>query len=63
MAGGYNWLHKAIQDGSLLVVMDGSYIRKRYPNLCSAAFGFECKKGQGRLIGSFSESLRVANAY
>jgi hypothetical protein len=24
---------------------------------------FKCKKGQGRLIGSFLESLRVANAY
>jgi hypothetical protein len=57
MAGGYNWLHEAIQDGSLLAVTDGSYICKLYPNLCSAAFVFECKKGQGNLIGSFLESL------
>jgi hypothetical protein len=63
MAGGYDWLHKAIQDGSLLAVTDGSYIRELYLNLCSAAFVFECKKEQGCLIGSFSESLRVANAY
>jgi hypothetical protein len=57
IAGGYNWLHKAIQDGSLLAVTDGSYIREQYPNLCSAAFVLECKKGQGRLIGSFLETL------
>jgi hypothetical protein len=63
MAGGYDWLHEAIQDGSLLAVTDGLYICELYPNLCSAAFVFECKKGQRHLIGSFSESLRVANAY
>ncbi len=63
MARGYNWLHEAITDGSLLVVTDGSYIRELYPNLCSATFVLECKKGQGHLIGSFLESLQVANAY
>ncbi len=63
MARGYDWLHETIMDGSLLVVTDGLYICELYPTLCSAAFVLECKKGQGRLIGSFSESLRVANAY
>jgi hypothetical protein len=63
MVGGCDWLHEAIKDGSLIAVTDGSYIRKQYPNLCSAAFVFECNKGRGRLIGSFSKSLRVANAY
>jgi hypothetical protein len=57
MAGGHDWFHEAIQDGSLLAITDGSYIREQYPNLCSAAFMFKCKKGQGRLIGSFLESL------
>jgi hypothetical protein len=32
MAGGHNWLHEAIQDGSLLAVTNGSYIREQYPN-------------------------------
>ncbi len=63
MAGGCNWLHEAIKDGSLIAVTDGSYIREQYPNLCSAAFVFECNKGRGRLIGLFSESLQVANVY
>ncbi len=63
MAGECDWLHKVIKDGSLIAVTDGSYIQEQYPNLCSAAFVFECNKGQGCLIGLFSESLRVANAY
>jgi hypothetical protein len=46
-----------------VAVTDGSYIRELYPNLCSAAFVLECAKGQGQMIGSFSESLTVANAY
>ena len=46
MAGGHDWLHEAIMDGSLLAVTDGLYIRELYPNLCSVAFMLECKKGQ-----------------
>jgi hypothetical protein len=63
MAGGYNCLHEAITDGTLLAVMDGSYICERYPDLCSAAFVLECTKGRGRMIGSFSESSQVANTH
>ncbi len=46
-----------------MAVTDGSYTRKLYPNLCSAAFVVECAKGRGRLIGSFLEALLVANTY
>ena len=63
MTGISDWLHEAIQEGSLVAVTDGSYIREQYPNLCSAAFVFECNKGRGCLIGSFSESPMVVNAY
>jgi hypothetical protein len=47
----------------LVAVTDRLYIREIYPNLCSAAFVMECSKGQGRIVGSFSEMLSVANAY
>jgi len=46
-----------------LAVTDGSFLREHYPNLCSAAFVLECTRGRDRMIGSFSESSRVANAY
>jgi hypothetical protein len=43
-----DWVAKAIADDSLTAVMDKSYIRQLYPNLCSAAFVMECKHGRGR---------------
>jgi hypothetical protein len=61
--GGVTWISKLITQGSLVVAMDGSYIRELFPNLCLAAFVLECSTGCGRIIGSFSESLHVANAY
>jgi len=60
---GSDWLPAAIQDSSLVAVADGLYIRQMYPDLCAAAFLLECKKGRGRIIGSFSEESIAANAY
>jgi hypothetical protein len=61
--GGVKWLDHAIVEGTLVVVMDRSYIRELYPNLCSAAFILECSAGRGRVYGSFLETLLAANAY
>jgi len=63
VTGGTEWIHLSIHDGSLVAVTDGSYIRELYPKLCSAAFVIECANGRGRIVGSFSERLKVANAY
>jgi hypothetical protein len=57
------WISEAIQDGSLVAVTDGSYIRQLHPNLCLAAFILECPKGHSKIIGSFLESTLAANAY
>jgi hypothetical protein len=61
--GGVTWISKSITQGSLVAVTDGSYIPELFPYLCSAAFVLECSTGCRRIIGSFSESLHVANAY
>jgi hypothetical protein len=61
--GGVIWLEQSISDGTLVAVMDWSYIRELYPTLCSAAFIIECTKGYGRVVGSFLEALLVTNAY
>ena len=63
VSGGTEWIQHSINEGSLVAVTDGSYIRELYPNLCSAAFVLECSKGRGRIVGSFSERMDVANAY
>ncbi len=63
MSGGIEWIRHSINDGSLMAVTDGSYIRELYPNLCSAAFVLECSKGRGRIVGSFLERMDEANAY
>ena len=44
-------------------MIDGSYMREMYPNICSAAFILECREGSGRIVGSFSEGSTHANAY
>jgi hypothetical protein len=63
VTGGTEWVQLSIKNRSLVTVTDGSYIRKLYPNLCSAAFILECAKGRGWIFGSFLEQLDVANAY
>jgi hypothetical protein len=63
VSGGTEWIHQSIIKGLLVAVTDGSYIRELYPHLCSAAFVLECRKGQGRVTGSFTESLAIVNAY
>jgi hypothetical protein len=42
---GMELILEAIQDGSLVSVTDGLYIRQLYRNLCLAAFVLECTKG------------------
>ncbi len=61
--GGVIWLEQTIPHSTLVTVTDGLYIREFYPPLYSAAFIIECTKGCGRVVGSFSKLLSVANAY
>jgi hypothetical protein len=60
---GTDWIAQAIMAGSLVAITDRSYIRQIYPQLCLAAFVLECAHGRGRLIGSFKEASKAANAY
>ena len=63
ISGDFTWLAEAIVDNSLVAVTDGSYMKEMYPNLNSAAFIFECSKGRGRLVGSFTECTPDAGSY
>ena len=61
--GDDNWLVESIRTGLLYAVTDGSCIRERFPNLCSAAFILECQEGRGRVVGSFPERASYVCAY
>ena len=63
LVGDETWIEEAIADNSCTAVTDGSYIKELHPNICSAAFMFECSKGRGKLVGSFPEQTMSANAY
>ena len=60
---GSTWLEESIAACTCLAVTDGSYIKEYYPNICLAAFVFECTEGRGRIVGSFPEQTVAANAY
>ena len=45
VSGGTEWIRHSINNGSLVAVTDGSYVRELYPSLCSAAFVLGCSKG------------------
>ena len=48
--GNDDWLKRAIERCTLVVVIDGSYMREMYPNVCLAALILECSEGSGRIL-------------
>ena len=61
--GNEGWIKGSIEGSSLIYVTDGSYMKETLPDLCSVAFILKCTEGTGRIVGSFPESSKVANAY
>ncbi len=53
----------AIAEGSCIGVMDRSYMRTLWEDICSVAFFFESLDRSCKLVGAFAESSIVANAY
>ena len=63
MTGETDWVAQAIALNSLVAVMDGSYIKEHYPDLCSTAFVLKCTQGGGRATGAFPEASTADNAF
>jgi hypothetical protein len=61
--GDDHWIADAIEDGTLIAVTDGSYMKDLYPNIHSAALVLECAKGRGRLWCSFPKASEMACSY
>ena len=51
IVGDIDWVLRAIENGSLLTVADGSYIRELFVDICSCAFVLECQEGSGMSVG------------
>ena len=63
LEGGSDWLATSINAGDCIAVADGSYMPDLRTDLCSTAFFFECRRGRGKLVGSFAEVSASSNAY
>ena len=62
LIGDDNCIEEDIAIRSYISVTDGSYTRELYPNVCSAAFIFECTNGTDRLIVSLLETTVSSNS-
>jgi hypothetical protein len=60
---GTDWIAQAIAKGTIVAVTDGSYIREHHPEVCTAAFVLEYTRNRGRMVGSFPEASKTANAF
>jgi hypothetical protein len=58
-----DWIRGAIEQGTCIIVADGSYMPDVQTDVCSTAFFFECTAGAGKLVGSFVDFSVSANAY
>ncbi len=63
IGGEDHWIPEATEDGTLIAVTDGSYMKDLYPNIHSAALVLECTNGRGRLWFSFPEASEMACSY
>ena len=61
--GDGEWIHKALQAGSLILVHDGSYQEDLDPTRCSAAYIIMCKSTGQRLQGTVVEKSHAASNY
>jgi hypothetical protein len=57
------WLESSIKEKVCIAVTDGSYMVLMYPNICSAAFIFECTRSRERITGYFAEHSPDAESY
>jgi hypothetical protein len=63
VTGDIDWIHRSIEEDTVLAVMDGSYMEDLFPDVCAAAFILECTQGRGTITGSFTEQSEDACAY
>jgi hypothetical protein len=53
----------ALEEGTVILSTDGSYLSTKAPDLCSAGWNIACRKGQGLIKGSFYKYSPNAGSY
>ena len=61
--GDYEWLKEGMVNGTLVWCADGSYKRKKAPDVCGVGWVVECRATGKKLEGSFYEITESATAY
>ncbi len=51
------------REGTLLTMMDISFLREYISNIFSANFVIECRQGLRKIVGTFTEHYEAENAY
>ena len=57
------WVAEAMQKGTLIGVLDGSYNRKWAPDTCAAGWVVCCRESGRFVSGSFAEVSALASSY
>ncbi len=63
LMGDDGWLAMVIQENTLVLVTNRSYMQELYPHMNSCAFILECTQGRSHLTGAFSEQMIAACSY
>ncbi len=58
-----SWIPRALEQGTVILATDGSYNRKRGPNISRAGWVIACQKSGKMIKGSFYEFSSNASSY
>ncbi len=58
-----SWIPRALEQGTVILATDGSYNKKRGPNISRAGWVIACQKSGKMIKGSFYEFSSNASSY
>ena len=58
-----SWVAECLKNKTLVCVTDGSYMKGRAPNLCSAGWVMACKQTRRHISGTLVERSESADSY
>ena len=58
-----SWIVECLKNKTLMCVTDGSYMKDKAPNICSAGWVMVCKQTKRYISGTLVERLESADSY